>query len=47
MIAEGLGRTVVLTLIGTVFGLALGVIGGHAVLGVFNRLVPCFGFMSK
>lgn len=28
MIAEGLGRTVVLTLIGTVFGLALGVIGG-------------------
>lgn len=28
MIVEGLGRTVVLTLIGTVFGLALGVIGG-------------------
>lgn len=28
MIAEGLGRTVFLTLIGTVFGLALGVIGG-------------------
>ncbi|MEB3754514.1 amino acid ABC transporter permease [Acinetobacter sp. MD2(2019)] len=28
MIAEGLGRTALLTLIGTVFGLALGIIGG-------------------
>lgn len=28
MIAEGLGRTILLTIIGTVFGLALGIIGG-------------------